>query len=155
MSRAHKLQLFYGILLQYFATVAGTSPLRLDLVDAMMPHLLSISSSIPMYAATAARERLKRMRQLLSHKQMEANEDPSSGGGWPSTRSLLLVKLWTLIFPTSDFQHPVITICCLYLGQALRHCKLNHLADVPQALLCTFVRCTTSATLLSTRPSCF
>eukprot|EP00958_Prasinococcus_capsulatus_P023674 scaffold3586_cov404-Prasinococcus_capsulatus_cf.AAC.12 len=107
VSRAVKLQQFYGILLQYFATISGSARLRLDLLDSLTPHLLSMSSSIPMYAATAARERLKRMRNLLSQKQMEAATDSSLGGGWPSTRSLLLIKLWTLIFPTSDFQHPV------------------------------------------------
>jgi nucleolar protein 14 len=37
---------------------------------------------------------------------------------WPSTRALLLLRLFTLIFPPSDHRHPVLAPAALVVGGA-------------------------------------
>ena len=54
-----------------------------------------------------------------------------NGGGWPSQRQMLLLKLWATIFQASDRRHPVITPACLTIGACL---SLNTV-DCPEAVL--------------------
>jgi hypothetical protein len=50
-------QLFYGILVQHFALLAGEDPLPLGHLDALAPILLGMTGEVPFYAATVARTR--------------------------------------------------------------------------------------------------
>jgi hypothetical protein len=68
-------QVFFGILVQHFANLAGRVPLPMDLLDALTVHLLDFTSEVPFYAATVAQARLKRLQQRLS----SALKDPVSG----------------------------------------------------------------------------
>lgn len=59
-------QVFYGILVQHFAMLAGSVPLPMDHLDALTVHLLDITGEVPFYAATVARARLSRLQQRLA-----------------------------------------------------------------------------------------
>ena len=50
-------QVFYGILFQHFATLAGEVPLPMAHLDALVPLLLPMTAEVPFYAATVARAR--------------------------------------------------------------------------------------------------
>lgn len=75
-------QVFYGILVQHFGNVAGSSPLHMATIDVLTVHLLELTAEVPYYAATVARARLTR-----AHKRMSAALASSDGtqgsGGWP------------------------------------------------------------------------
>jgi nucleolar protein 14 len=68
--------------------------------------------------------RLKHMHEHLS----SALSTPSTPSGssskspWPSTRTLLQIKLLTTLFPVSDRRHPVITPASLLVGYASSIC---------------------------------
>ncbi|CAI5979229.1 unnamed protein product, partial [Closterium sp. NIES-65] len=53
---------------------------------------------------------------------------------WPTARTLLLLRLWALIFPSSDFRHPVMTPVSLLLGQFLSCCPVRSTKDVAAGL---------------------
>lgn len=62
---------------------------------------------VPMYAATVARARLQKMNERLT----AVLADPSAAGpgagptqahGWPHPRVVLLLQLFSILFPTSD-----------------------------------------------------
>ncbi len=75
------MQVFYGILVQHFAILAGTSPLSMQALDVLTVHILELTAEVPYYAATVARARLTR-----AHKRLSAaltSLDSSEGGGWP------------------------------------------------------------------------
>lgn len=102
-------QVFYGILVQHFANLAGTSPLSMESVDVVTVHILELTAEVPYYAATVARARLTR-----AHKRLSAaltSLDSSQGGGWPGEPS---VKLPFLPFEAVLF--------CLLWTMLQRHC---------------------------------
>eukprot|EP00899_Mesostigma_viride_P003652 jgi/Mesvir1/13288/Mv08670-RA.1 len=130
-----KMQVFYGVLLQYFAAVAGESPPPLDRLQVVARHLAGMSAETPLFAAVCARERLKRMR--LSLRQRLSSLE---GGCWPTARQLLLLKLWARIFPVTDARHPVLTPATLLLGQCLADSPLVCGRDLASALfLCSLL----------------
>lgn len=59
-------QVFYGILVQHFANLAGSKPLPMDHLDSLTVHLMDFTAEVPFYAATVAQARLKRLQQRLS-----------------------------------------------------------------------------------------
>lgn len=66
--------MFYGLLLQYFATLANRPPLNFELLNLLVKPLMEMSVEIPYYSAICARERLLRTRKLFS----EDAKDPGS-----------------------------------------------------------------------------
>ena len=59
-------QVFYGILVQHLAMLAGAVPLPMAHLDVLTVHLLELTSDVPFYAATVARARLARLQQRLA-----------------------------------------------------------------------------------------
>lgn len=55
-------QVFYGLLLQYFATLANKQPLNLELLNLLVKPLMEMSMETPYFAAVCARERILRTR---------------------------------------------------------------------------------------------
>ncbi|CAM6038551.1 unnamed protein product [Sphagnum compactum] len=121
-----KMQVFYNVLLQYFASVAGEKSLSTQRLNVMVKPLIELSGETPYFAALCARERIVRSRHQLSEKLR------STGGiiCWPSTRTLLLLRLWSLIFPPSDFRHAVMTPAMLLMSEYLLRCPVTSARDV-------------------------
>jgi len=118
-----KLQVFFGVLLVHFESLAQQAPLPQGHLDVMVPHLLALCREVPYYAATAARARLTLMQASVAEAQSRG------APGWPPPRTLLLLRLFTLMFPASDFRHPVLTAVALMLGQYLSHCEVRCTRD--------------------------
>lgn len=86
--------------------------------------LLQLTPEAPFYAATVARTRIDKLHQRLS----AALKDPLEAGpllGWPGPRQLLQLRLFALLFPTSDRRHPVTTPLALLIGKHLSQCPVN------------------------------
>lgn len=120
-----KMQVFYGVLVQYFAFLAGENPLPFDRLDSLVQPLIEMSTLTPIFSAVCARERISRMHQQLTAKLKAADQISV----FPSVRTLLLLRLWTIIFPTSDFRHPVITPIFLLISEYLSRCPVKSLRD--------------------------
>lgn len=56
------LQVFYGVLLQYFAVLSSKKPLNFQLLNMLVEPLVEMSTEIPYFAAICARERILRTR---------------------------------------------------------------------------------------------
>ncbi|CAA2982656.1 nucleolar 14 [Olea europaea subsp. europaea] len=93
-----KMQVFYGVLLQYFAVLANKKPLNIKLLNLLFNPLLEMSSEIPYFAAICARQRLLHIRTQFC-------EDVKNTGksGWPSMKILFLLRLWSIIFSLLRF----------------------------------------------------
>lgn len=118
-----RLQLLYGFLVQHFATLAGRTPLSLPHLDALVPHLVDMTPQVPFYAATLARTRLQRAEQRMS-AALSSPDPAQRASAWPTPRTLLLLKLWATVFPTTDKRHPVLTPATLLATGALTLCPL-------------------------------
>uniref|UniRef100_A0A0D9VW28 Nucleolar protein 14 n=1 Tax=Leersia perrieri TaxID=77586 RepID=A0A0D9VW28_9ORYZ len=130
-----KMQVFYGVLLQYFAVLATQSPVRFKLIDTLVKPLIEMSGETPYFAAICARQRLIHTRTRLC-------EDIKVPGKscWPSLKTLLLLRLWSLIFPCSDFRHVVATPMLLLMCEYLMRCPIQSGQDVAiGSFLCSMV----------------
>lgn len=121
-----KMQVFYGVLLQYFASIAGGRASSLDRLNALVKPLLEMSSETPYFSAVCARERLIRMREQF----IERLRNPGVHGLWPSRKSLALFRLWTLTFPPTDFRHVVLTPCTLLMVEYLIRSPVKSSCDL-------------------------
>ncbi|CAA2961759.1 nucleolar 14 [Olea europaea subsp. europaea] len=120
-----KMQVFYGVLLQYFAVLANKKPLNIKLLNLLVNPLLEMSSEIPYFAAICARQRLLHIRTQFC-------EDVKNTGksGWPSMKILFLLRLWSMIFPCSDFRHVVMTPAILLMCEYLMRCPIISGRDI-------------------------
>ncbi|XP_042023391.1 nucleolar protein 14-like isoform X2 [Salvia splendens] len=120
-----KMQVFYGVLLQYFAVLACTKPLNLKLLNLLAKPLMEMSTEIPYFAAICARQRLLRTRTLFC-------QDIKITGNncWPSLKTLFLMRLWSMIFPCSDFRHAVMTPAILLISEYLMRCPITSGRDI-------------------------
>lgn len=126
-----RMQVFYGCLMQHFVTLAAATPPEMAHLDALVPHIFALTSHVPFYAATLARTRLTK-----AHKQLAQRlRDPVlKAQAWPAPRVLLLLRLFTVLYPVSDKRHPVLTPASLLATSALTLCPLARPRDVATGL---------------------
>ncbi|GAY44251.1 hypothetical protein CUMW_080780 [Citrus unshiu] len=128
-------QVFYGVLLQYFAVSANKKPLNFELLNLLVMPLMEMSVEIPYFAAICARQRILRTRTQLC----EDIKNPENGC-WPSLKTLFLLKLWSMIFPCSDFRHVVMTPAILLMCEYLMRCPVMSGRDIAiGSFLCSMV----------------
>ncbi|KAE8023109.1 hypothetical protein FH972_008853 [Carpinus fangiana] len=120
-----KMQVFYGVLLQYFAILAGKKPLNFELLNLLVKPLMEMSVEIPYFAAICARQRILRTRSQFC----ESIKDPEISS-WPSLKTLFLLRLWSMIFPCSDFRHVVMTPAVLLMCEYLMRCPIVSGRDI-------------------------
>ncbi|CAK8533932.1 unnamed protein product [Lathyrus sativus] len=120
-----KVQVFYGVLLQYFAVLTNKKPLNVDLVNMLVKPLIEISMEIPYFAAICARRRIETTR-----KQFVESIKNAENCSWPSSKTLCLFRLWSMIFPCSDFRHPVMTPVVLLMCEYLMRCPITSGRDI-------------------------
>lgn len=60
---------------------------------------------------------------------MAAAQD-SDKSPWPTTRALLLLKLWAVLYPVSDRRHPVLTPAAILVSANLALCPLTCAPDI-------------------------
>lgn len=130
-----KMQVFYGVLLQYFAVLANKKPLNFKLLNLLVKPLMEISVEIPYFAAICARQRILRTRMQFC----EAIKIPEKSS-WPSLKTLFLLRLWSMIFPCSDFRHVVMTPATLLMCEYLMRCPILSGYDIAiGCFLCSMV----------------
>ncbi|XP_027363812.1 nucleolar protein 14 isoform X2 [Abrus precatorius] len=130
-----KMQVFYGVLLQYFAVLANTKPLNVELLNMLVKPLIEMSMEIPYFAAICARRRIESTR-----KQFVESIKNSESSCWPSSKMLCLLRLWSMIFPCSDFRHPVMTPVTLLICEYLMRCPIVSGRDIAiGSFLCTML----------------
>ncbi|KAL5826220.1 hypothetical protein ACOSQ4_018017 [Xanthoceras sorbifolium] len=130
-----KMQVFYGVLLQYFAVSANKKPLNFELLNLLVKPLVEMSVEIPYFAAICARQRILRTRtQFCEDIKNQEN------GCWPSLKTLFLLRLWSMIFPCSDFRHVVMTPAILLMCEYLMRCPIMSGRDIAiGSFLCSMV----------------
>lgn len=59
---------------------------------------------------------------------------------WPSLKTLVLLRLWSIIFPCSDFRHAVMTPAILMMSEYLMRCPIVSGRDMAVgSFLCSMV----------------
>ncbi|CAJ1070677.1 nucleolar protein 14 [Xyrichtys novacula] len=125
-----KLQKLFGFLLEYIGEVATRSPPELTIVDKLIPELYTLCQMFPDAACKA-------MQDIVGDAahSMEEVLEVKGHAGFPTLDVLVYLKVTALLFPTSDFRHPVTTPALLYIGQALTKCPVRSLQDITSGLV--------------------
>ncbi|XP_071371803.1 nucleolar protein 14 [Centroberyx affinis] len=125
-----KLQKLFGFLLEYVGELATRSPPELTTIDKLIPELYGLCQMFPEAACKAVQSALgdaaHSMEEVLEVKGRTA---------FPPLDMLVYLKVTALLFPTSDFRHPVTTPALIFISQALTKCPVTSLQDVTSGLV--------------------
>uniref|UniRef100_A0A3B5KYW4 NOP14 nucleolar protein homolog (yeast) n=1 Tax=Xiphophorus couchianus TaxID=32473 RepID=A0A3B5KYW4_9TELE len=125
-----KLQKLVGFLMEYMGELATRSPPELCTIDKLIPELYALCQMFPEAAG-------KSMQSILgdaAHSMEEAVE-VKGHAAFPTLDMLVYLKVTALLFPTSDFRHPVTTPALLFISQTLTKCPVRSLQDLTSGLV--------------------
>ncbi|KAM3873897.1 nucleolar protein 14 [Diretmus argenteus] len=125
-----KLQKLSGFLLEYVGELAARSPPELATVDKLIPELYALCQMFPEALCKAMQTTLGD-----SAHSMEEVLEVRGRAAFPPLDMLVYLKVTALLFPTSDFRHPVTTPALIYISQALTKCPVTSLQDVTSGLV--------------------
>lgn len=94
-------------------------------LDRLAPSLFDLTQWCPDEIAQC-------VRHVIQEKQQEYR---SSKKKFPGVETIIFFKLISLLFPTSDFRHPVVTPALVFMSQILSRCRLESRQDVSRGLL--------------------
>ncbi|KAM9678424.1 nucleolar protein 14 [Trichechus inunguis] len=128
-----KLERLFGFLLEYVGDLAARDPPDLRVIDKLVVQLYNLCQLFPEAASDAMRfvfrDAMHEMEEMLETKGRAA---------FPGLDVLIYLKIAGLLFPTSDFWHPVVTPALVCMSQLLTKCPVLSLQDVVKGL---FVCC--------------
>ncbi|KAM9820068.1 nucleolar protein 14 [Neosynchiropus ocellatus] len=130
MGNKVKLQKMFGFILEYIGELATASPPELLTVDKLIPEVYNLCQMFP----EAACKSLQSIIRDAGHSMEEVLEVKGQAA-FPTLDTLIYLKLTALLFPTSDFRHPITTPALLFIGQSLTKCPVRSLQDVTSGLL--------------------
>ncbi|NWH54190.1 NOP14 protein, partial [Fregata magnificens] len=127
------LQKLFGFLLEYIGELATLDLPELRTIDKLVLPLYNLCQMFP----EAASDSIKFILRDAAH-DMEEVIEVKGRATFPGLDTLIYLKITSLLFPTSDFWHPVVTPAFMYMSQLLTKCRITTLQDVIKGL---FVCC--------------
>ncbi|XP_026995912.2 nucleolar protein 14 [Tachysurus fulvidraco] len=125
-----KLEKLFGFLLEYVGELATQNPPDLTTINTLIPQIYSLSQLFPEAACRV-------MQSLIGDAahSMEQSIEVKGRAAIPGLDMLIYLKIVHLLFPASDFRHPVTTPAFLYISQTLTKCAVVSLENVCAGLL--------------------
>ncbi|XP_068084770.1 nucleolar protein 14 isoform X2 [Anabrus simplex] len=125
-----KLETLFAFLLQYLHDAPVPSGKVKDskhcfaLLNHLAPHMYDLAHMNPVNAWRCVIEVLKeKQQQFRKHSRK-----------YPSLDTLIFLKVISLLFPTSDFRHPVVTPALVFMCQMLLQCRVKTKHDIASGL---------------------
>ncbi|PNJ23428.1 NOP14 isoform 3 [Pongo abelii] len=128
-----KLEKLFGFLLEYVGDLATDDSPDLRVIDKLVVQLYHLCQMFP----ESASDTIKFVLRDAMH-EMEEMIETKGRAALPGLDVLIYLKITGLLFPTSDFWHPVVTPALVCLSQLLTKCPILSLQDVVKGL---FVCC--------------
>ncbi|XP_010640058.1 nucleolar protein 14 isoform X2 [Fukomys damarensis] len=128
-----KLEKLFGFLLEHVGDLATSDPPDLKVIDKLVVQLYNLCQMFPEAASSSVqfvlRDAMHEMEEVLETRGRAV---------FPGLDVLIYLKIAGLLFPTSDFWHPVVTPALVCMSQILTKCPVLSLRDVVKGL---FVCC--------------
>ncbi|XP_066488920.1 nucleolar protein 14 [Tiliqua scincoides] len=124
-----KLEKLFGYILEYIGELAAKEPPELIAIDKLIPTLYDLCQMFP----KAASSHVNRILQDAAH-DMEEILEVKGHAALPGLDMLMYLKIISILFPTSDFWHPVTTPAMVYMSLLLTKCPIATLQDVVKGL---------------------
>ncbi|NXP48556.1 NOP14 protein, partial [Heliornis fulica] len=131
-----KLEKLFGFLLEYIGELATLDLPELITIDKLVLPLYNLCQMFP----EAASDSIKFILRDVAH-DMEEEIEVKGRATFPGLNTLIYLKITSLLFPTSDFWHPVVTPAFMYMSQLLTKCRIMALQDIIKGLFicCLFL----------------
>ncbi|NWR62447.1 NOP14 protein, partial [Bucorvus abyssinicus] len=131
-----KLEKLFGFLLEYIGELATLELPELRTIDKLILPLYNLCQMFP----EAASDSIKFILGDAAH-DMEEVVEVKGRAAFPGLDMFIYLKITSLLFPTSDFWHPVVTPAFVYMSQLLTKCRITTLQDVIKGLFicCLFL----------------
>ncbi|XP_057881077.1 nucleolar protein 14 [Melospiza georgiana] len=131
-----KLEKLFGFLLEYIGELATLDLPELRTIDKLVLPLYNLCQMFP----EAASDSIRFILRDAAHDLEEVIE-VKGRATLPALDTLIYLKIVSLLFPTSDFWHPVVTPAFIYMSQLLTKCRITTLQDVIKGLFicCLFL----------------
>ncbi|XP_054150087.1 nucleolar protein 14 [Melozone crissalis] len=124
-----KLEKLFGFLLEYIGELATLDLPELRTIDKLVLPLYNLCQMFP----EAASDSIRFILRDAAHDLEEVIE-VKGRAALPALDTLIYLKIVSLLFPTSDFWHPVVTPAFIYMSQLLTKCRITTLQDVIKGL---------------------
>ncbi|XP_036130896.1 nucleolar protein 14 [Molossus molossus] len=128
-----KLEKLFGFLLEYVGDLATDDPPDLEVIDKLVVQLYNLCQMFPESASESVRFVLRDAMH-----EMEERIEAKGRASFPGLDVLVYLRIAGLLFPASDFWHPVVTPALVCLSQLLTKCPVLSLQDAVKGL---FVCC--------------
>ncbi|XP_036982747.2 nucleolar protein 14 [Artibeus jamaicensis] len=131
-----KLERLFGFLLEHVGDLAADDPPDLVVVDKLVGQLFGLCQMFP----DSASESVRFVLRDAMH-EMEGAIEAKGRAAFPGLEVLVYLKVAGMLFPTSDFWHPVVTPALVCMSQLLTKCPVLSLHDAVKGLFvcCTFL----------------
>ncbi|KGL75833.1 Nucleolar protein 14, partial [Tinamus guttatus] len=131
-----KLEKLFGFLLEYIGELATLDLPELKTIDRLVLPLYNLCQMFP----ESASDSMKFVLRDAVH-DMEEMIEVKGRATFPGLDTLIYLKITSLLFPTSDFWHPVVTPTFVYMSLLLTKCRITTLQDVVKGLFicCLFL----------------
>nr|CAD7201302.1 unnamed protein product [Timema douglasi] len=119
-----RLASLFGYLLQHLNDVAASQQNGekgescFTVLDRLAPHFYDL-------AHFEKENAVRCVLEVLKEKQHDFRKHPKT---FPDLDTLIFFKLVSLLFPTSDFRHQVVTPALVFMGQLLSQCRYTDLS---------------------------
>ncbi|KAF7403186.1 hypothetical protein HZH68_005980 [Vespula germanica] len=101
-----------------------------QIFDRLCPYLYDLTHVNPENTKDYIIEIIKE-----KHEEFEKNKKQ-----YPNIDTLIIFKLVSLLFPTSDFRHVIVTPCLIFMSQILLTCRIKNRKDISKGLfICTLM----------------
>ncbi|XP_052770392.1 nucleolar protein 14-like isoform X2 [Mya arenaria] len=129
-----KLETLLGLLVQLYCDLCIQDTPQLVYAERLLPHVYQLTQMSPGNAAHVFGDNLTdRQEEFAQICQRKAGR-----GLYPGLDTLMMFKLVSQLFPTSDFRHEVTTSAMVFMCQILGQSPVNHGRDILAGqLLCT------------------
>ncbi|KAG8453431.1 hypothetical protein GDO86_000163 [Hymenochirus boettgeri] len=128
-----KLEKLFGFLLDYITELASMESPNLKAIDKLVVPLYNLCQMFPEAAGDCVRDALQ--ESALTVEQMV---EAKGRAAIPGLHVLVHLKITAILFPPSDFWHPVVTPAMILMSQLITLCPVSSLEDVAAGL---FVCC--------------
>ena len=134
----HKMEVFLTVLIDHLSYMASAQRMDMLAINKLMKPIGDMAKGSPLVAAEYARGKLADIQKKFEITLLAGKTGRDSA--FPLAPTLVLLKLFFLIFSTSDFRNAVITPSFLLISRILAQCPISSARDVASGLfLCNLV----------------
>ncbi|KAI0797123.1 nucleolar protein 14 [Abortiporus biennis] len=129
----YKLQALTGVLLDHILYVTAPPSPKFSPLSSIIPHLFALTKSYPIQSAQHFISKLNLMQKNLK-RGLSNGVTQSASKTWPGLPELSLLRVVSIIWPTSDMNHHVVSPARLLMGSYLGLCRIRSLQDIASGL---------------------